>query len=303
MTEKTKTSRTSCILSLTTSSQIWQSYIPHHSDEKARLGDTRTLIQEHTQMPASESKASDTHPNPTIMTCLPLAYHGKESHFGWHVRWYWRLTWSLAFQRCQLTSNHWQDWPLCFPPEQQLTSSLSLLCNSQHSPIALRIKCSSCMPNVQIENLFHLYGKVYILLKNYWNNEMKQCCKFMTHEKRKKKKASARERACLKTKGTLLIPAAEQQEDCMTDRLYDRQKVLKVAGGHTHRSAHSRAFWGFRAILGTSKKPDLSGVIRMSAWQWLLTIPGGLSNHILHSSTPGEAWQNICPMCSRLSTA
>jgi hypothetical protein len=78
MMEKAKISRTSCILSLSTSSQIWQSHIRHDSDQKARLGDTRTLIQEHTQMPSSKSKASNTHPTPNHdMLASSIPWEGK----------------------------------------------------------------------------------------------------------------------------------------------------------------------------------------------------------------------------------
>lgn len=69
-------------------------------------------------------------------------------------------------------------------------------------PYCLRNKCSSCMTNVQNENLFHLCGKVYILLKNYWSNEIKQCCKFVTHEKRGKWRLS-KAVSMLESKGNL----------------------------------------------------------------------------------------------------
>lgn len=63
---------------LSTSSQIWQSHIRHDSDQKARLGDTRTLIQEHTQMPSSKSKASNTHPTPNHdMLASSIPWEGK----------------------------------------------------------------------------------------------------------------------------------------------------------------------------------------------------------------------------------
>lgn len=82
--------------------------------------------------------------------------------------------------------------------------------------------------------------------------------------------------------------------------LYDRQKGLKVeVGGHKHSLPHSRTFWEIRATLGASKKPDLSGVIRMHAWPWLLTIPTGLSNH----SPLINSWRSLAKQMSHVLKA
>lgn len=46
---------------------------------------------------------------------------------------------------------------LCFPP-------VLASCVTPRLSYYLKNKCSSCVPNVQNKNLFHLHGKVYIVL-------------------------------------------------------------------------------------------------------------------------------------------
>lgn len=161
-------------------------------------------------------------PNPRPVT-TPLPTHSQP----WHACFQDTMVRKITFDDTgEMVLEDWLDlllfrgtsWQVttdrtgpCAFPEQELTSSLSLLCNSQHSSTALRINVQAVCQMFKMRIYFIYMVKFTSYLKIIETMKWNKCFKFMTHEKREKRSLSKAGEHAWKPKETLLIPAADSR--------------------------------------------------------------------------------------------